>query len=130
MIISFAHTTPALLAGRKTVTRRDWKPEHAAKFKPGMICDAWNYSPRVVKRNPHKVAEIEIVSVTRESTKDMPDSDYAAEGFGYLDEIEGGRYWVCFFSRWIRFPETLYVVRFKVVKYLEGPKAPKKETRV
>lgn len=32
MILSFAYTTQALIEGRKTVTRRDWKPKHAETF--------------------------------------------------------------------------------------------------
>ena len=33
MIISFRHTTPALLAGRKTVTRRSWHPVHLERWQ-------------------------------------------------------------------------------------------------
>lgn len=34
-IISFAETTPALLADAKTVTRREWAEKHARSFKAG-----------------------------------------------------------------------------------------------
>ena len=58
MIISFARTTPALLNGCKTVTRRDWKDVHAAKFKEGDLVDAYDKSPR---NGGHKVATIRII---------------------------------------------------------------------
>jgi hypothetical protein len=37
MTISFAWTTPALLAGHKTVTRRDWDAEYAIRFAAGQL---------------------------------------------------------------------------------------------
>ena len=46
-IISFAWTTPALLAGAKTVTRRDWKGRHGMAFHEGDFVQAWDRSPRV-----------------------------------------------------------------------------------
>lgn len=77
MIISFAYTTDALLAGQKTVTRRDWAPSHAAKFYPGLVVDAWSRNPRVP--GARKVAEIQIVSVRLEPVQLLLDNpDYAA----------------------------------------------------
>lgn len=121
MIISFGWTTPALIAGQKTVTRRDWKPQHAAKFKAGMVVDAWNTSPRNVKKDPHKVATIRLTADARlERTRQAPDSDWYAEGFEYLSEhgikVDGKEptklWW-----EWRR-PDnyqSLYVVRFEVL---------------
>lgn len=63
MIISFAWTTQALLAGRKTVTRREWTDGHAAKFKPGDLVDAWDKLPRC--KGSKKVAVIRIISIKR-----------------------------------------------------------------
>lgn len=77
MIISFAHTTPALLAGKKTVTRRDWKPGHAAKFHSGLDVDAWDRSPRV--KRARRVAEIRIVSVRLEPIQRLLDDPRYAE---------------------------------------------------
>ncbi len=57
MIISFAWTTPALLAGAKTMTRRDWTDAHAAKFHAGDLVDAYDKSPRA---HGHKVATIRL----------------------------------------------------------------------
>ena len=82
MIISFAWTTPALLAGAKTVTRRDWKPEHAAKFHAGMLVEAYDRSPRAHGR---KVATIRLTSAPRrEWSSHLSEADYEAEGFVWL----------------------------------------------
>ena len=45
-IISFAWTTPALLAGRKTVTRRDWSDRYALLFHADDFVAGYNRSPR------------------------------------------------------------------------------------
>lgn len=83
MIVSFSWTTSALLAGRKTVTRRGWDASYAKRFKPGMLVQAYDRSPR---NGGKRVAIIRILSVTYEADADAPDSDYEAEGFDYLVE--------------------------------------------
>ena len=126
MIISFGWTTPALLAGHKTVTRREWKPQHAAKFKAGMLVDAWNTSPRNVKGDPHKVATIRLTADAEYDrfrgalTTDMP--DWKAEGFewmwenGYWEKVNAVQeHWA-----WT-FDEPIYIVRFEVVEVLKRP---------
>lgn len=81
-IISFAWTTPALLAGAKTVTRRHWKPGYAARFKAGDFILAYDKSPRAHGR---PVAIIRLIQAPHyESLAKMPDADFQAEGFGYL----------------------------------------------
>lgn len=78
MIVSFAHTTDALLSGLKTVTRRDWCDSHAAKFGTGQLVDAYDHLPR---SGGHKVATIRLTcDPYKERLIDMPDSDLAAEG--------------------------------------------------
>jgi hypothetical protein len=73
-IISFARTTAALVAGRKSVTRREWKDayfqafkklldEAIAKGEKGLRVQAWSASPH---RHGKKVGEILITSLTRE----------------------------------------------------------------
>lgn len=129
MIISFGWTTPALLAGAKTVTRRQWTPKHAAHFKAGMLVDAWNTSPRNVKGYPRKVAVIRLTETPGlEFTKDAAISDFKEEGFAYLqanglkvDGLTPLQLW----ERWHipEFHTALYVVRFEVVEYMEGPLA-------
>lgn len=123
MIISFGWTTPALLAGAKTVTRRDWKPEHAAKFKAGMLVDAWNTSPRNVHMSPRKVAVIRLTAdPVLEHTDDAPMSDWLGEGFELLQQqgikvarLKPAELW----QRWHEESQSLYVVRFEVVELLE-----------
>jgi len=117
-IISFAHTTPALIAGEKTVTRRNWKTDYAFQFKEGMHLQAWNKSPRY---KGIKVAEIVLTcDPFREYTKAMPDIDYKNEGFKWmlLNDVKLGnilptyKYWF----DWKRRNELLWVVRFELVK--------------
>jgi hypothetical protein len=40
MDLSFAWTTPALIADRKSCTRRDWSADYAARFRDGLNRDA------------------------------------------------------------------------------------------
>lgn len=121
MIISFAWTTPALLAGAKTVTRRNWKSAHAAKFKAGDLVDAWDRSPRFGGR---KVADIRLTrDPYLESTADAPDSDYAAEGFDYLERHQqtlDGAPASAVWRDWKEDPRHLYVVRFEPAEVSDG----------
>lgn len=82
-IISFAWTTPALVAGQKTVTRREWDDDYAKRWKPGEIALAYNRSPRA---HGEAVARLKIISVTHEDDFLAPSSDYEAEGFAWLKE--------------------------------------------
>ena len=85
-IISFGWTWPALLAGgnlQKTVTRREWDAEYAASFKAGELVQAYDRSPRFKGK---RIVTIKLLSAPcLEPISDMPDSDYEAEGFAYLD---------------------------------------------
>lgn len=117
MIISFGKTSGALLAGCKTVTRRDWNPKHAAKFKAGMLVDAWNTSPRNVRGNPHKIATIRLTAdpYLEDSRAVCTWDEAAAEGFHWMDE-NGLRDQVdAIEADWMRNPRDVYVVRFEVV---------------
>jgi hypothetical protein len=84
MIISFAWTTAALLAGRKTVTRRQWARSYAEKFYRGQIIDAYDKQPRFGGK---KVA---VIQLTHEPSfqldADIADSDFEHEGFAYMAE--------------------------------------------
>lgn len=83
MIISFAHTTEAFLAGIKTVTRRDWSDKHFQQwlkaYEAGrLIHDAYDKSPRC---HGKKVGQFELTCMPyREALRDMPESDLKAEG--------------------------------------------------
>lgn len=130
MIISFGWTTPALLAGHKTVTRRDWKAQHAEKFKAGMLVDAWNTSPRNVHMNPRKVAVIRLTQDPYlQQTRQAPTEDWDAEGFEYLSAngfLVAGKTPEALWNEWHRHGNygALYVVRFEVVEYIEAALLP------
>lgn len=80
-IISFARTTPALIARQKTVTRREWTDAHAARFKVGELVQAWSASPH---RRGHRIGIIRITALNKEPTRQIPETDWEAEGFAYM----------------------------------------------
>lgn len=124
MMISFGWTTPALLAGRKTVTRRDWSAGTVARarraFEAGEAIDAWNTSPRNVRGNPHRIGKIRLTAEPRrEATRLVPVEDYEREGFAYLDEhgiLLNGRKPIQLFEEWEDGDGTLVVVRFVLLE--------------
>lgn len=116
MIISFGKTTEALLAGEKTVTRRAWKPSHAARFHALDLVDAWSQLPRV--KGSRKVAVIRLTADPVLSSI-YPLDDYWAEGLDWMeDEAQSidGLEPVAFWQRWRRERPWLYVVRFELVE--------------
>jgi hypothetical protein len=125
-IISFAWTTPALLAGQKTCTRRDWEPRYGRMFgKAGDLVAAYDRSPR------YKGQQVGTIRLTytpyQESTRDAPPGDYYAEGFGYLTEHGikvDGMMPMALWQAWHheRHAENLWVVRFELVEV--GPNEP------
>lgn len=121
MIVSFAWTTPALLAGAKTVTRRDWTAEYAARFRAGHLVDAWDRSPRTGKGR--KVATI---SLTCDPYQQMSDAlhplEYRDEGFLWLD-AHGHRETIArIVDDWHDNARLLWVVRFELVRVeVAGP---------
>lgn len=117
MIISFALTEAEFLAGKKTVTRRRWKPAHADHFKADTLHQAWSKVPYA------KGARLlGTIRVTRdaylERLADMPVEDLAAEG-GMCATVED-------FIRLIegKPDEKVYVLRFEVVEYAVGDGRP------
>jgi uncharacterized protein YqfB (UPF0267 family) len=117
MIISFAWTTPALLAGAKTMTRRDWSPEHALRFNAGMLVDAWDRSPRT--KLGRKVATIRITRPPHlEWSSDLSEEDVDREGFNWL-RAHGE--WVQveqIISAWRAERRFIWVVEFELVEVL------------
>ena len=114
LIISFAKTTPALLAGIKTVTRRFWTAGHAAKFRKGMKVQAWDKSPR------YHGKQVGVIRLTEkpylEPLRKMPEEDVAAEGVPGVTTKEQ-------FIAMMGGPnETPYVVRFKLVGRIKRKK--------
>ena len=114
--ISFAWTTPALLAGRKTTTRRAWKDHYAAMFRAGELVEAWDRLPFV---GGHCIATIRLrAAPVRESTARVGAEDWEAEGFAYMTEIGArvdGKWPWEFFTDWQDDPRDLWVVRFDLV---------------
>jgi hypothetical protein len=122
-IISFAYTVPALLANRKTCTRRAWNDDYARRFKKGDMIKAYDRSPRFGGK---QVAIIQLTcDPTYEPMIEMPNSDYWAEGFGYLNENrhllpKSMPYDVSLagFRDWQNDGSSMWVIRFKVVEIL------------
>ena len=128
--ISFAWTTAALLAGRKTVTRRMGSDDYYGRFQAGDILTAWDRSPRF-KGKP--IAKIELTEKPYiEPLFLMPDADYEGEGFAYFDanpEIIP-KYWhktfkernISTFRQWFTISQDcmdpMWVIRFKVLEII------------
>lgn len=125
--ISFGHTWPALVARAKSVTRRQWKAAQAKTFHAGDQVLALDKDRRA---GGQPIAELRLVDDVRsERLIDMPDSDYAAEGFSWFhaheqaipmsalgqpwakDECSLGAYLVW---RHTRPAQRVYVVRFTI----------------
>ena len=126
-IISFAYTTPALLAGVKTVTRREWAAKYANSFRAGELITAYDKSPRV---HGKPVAKIRLTAApTLQPDSSAPDSDYEAEGFGWLERnpqhlpAGGNVAWMETvsretFDRWRDSGGQHWVVRFELLEVL------------
>jgi len=122
-MISFAWTTPALLADRKRVTRRDWSPEYAKRFREGDLVAACDRQPRFRGK---QVATIRLTcNPYRQSTLLAPESDYYYEGFAYLEQLGAkvnGLAPAELWRQWKEHPIELYVVRFELVEVINGNK--------
>lgn len=83
MIISFAWTTPVLLTGKKTVTRRRWSGRYhnlwVDHYARGFyVHDAYDKSPRFGGKRVGRILLTEMPKWER--LCDMPESDLDAEG--------------------------------------------------
>lgn len=116
--ISFAWTTPALLAREKSVTRRDWKPQYAKRWREGDPATAYDRSPRYGGK------PVGLIRLTHApylaSTTAVPRSDWWAEGFDYLSRLDpvplvDGLTPRELWESWHAEPRALYVVRFEIV---------------
>lgn len=124
MIISFAWTSAPLVAGRKTVTRREWSESYARRFHKGMVVDAYDRQPRF------KGKKIAVIRLTHdpylEHISEMPDADYEYEGFRYLDEhpdlipksfkMMPGETMGDRFDMWKMIGEMYWVIRFEIIR--------------
>lgn len=84
-IISFAWTTPQLLDGSKTCTRRHWNDRYANTFRVGDRVKAYDKNPRAKGK---WVATIEITAVYKERLDRMPEADVDAEGGRWINAEE------------------------------------------
>ena len=84
-IISFAWTTPAVKVKVKTCTRRDWTENYASRFREGQHLMGYDRNPRIGGKPFQEVVLTQVPY--RERYCDVPDSDWEAEGFAYLESI-------------------------------------------
>jgi hypothetical protein len=121
--ISFSWTWPAFVARAKTVTRRQWTSDYAARWKVGARFTALDKSRRFGGR---VIGLGTIHSVYYEPIANMPDDDYVYEGFGWLHthpeclpRSAAGQLWAqCTldaFDKWRRSLAYYWVVRFEAV---------------
>ena len=89
MVISFAWTSEAFKAGRKVKTRREWSDDYAQKFHIGDCCKAYDKQPRF---GGQQIGMLQVRSLAYEDISIMPESDYEAEGFLYMEE-QGLKIW-------------------------------------
>jgi hypothetical protein len=142
MILSFGYTSPAFLAGEKTVTRRDWSLRTVAAYLKGesldvatgrliggVIHQAWDKVPHAGGR---KIGLIRLTHVpVCRPLSEMTEQDFADEGFEWFSqhpEVDlpaaakaqlwyprAGESWRVAFERWRLSGQCLYVVRFERV---------------
>ena len=116
-IISFAWTSRALIAERKTRTRRKWNDKYAKKFKKGDIIKAYDRSPLYGGR------AIKVLRLTadpvKEDIRNMPNSDYEREGFKFMEENDI-KIWKkdpkTAFKEWKEEGGDYYIIDFEFVK--------------
>lgn len=120
MILSFAWTTDALLAGFKDSTRRQWSPRTLAQFlqraRDRTPLDAYNTNPRV---HGMKVATIR-QTVEPAWSSDLPAGDWHREGFDWLQRygytVDGQTPAALWYAWETAIPaQTAVVVRYEVL---------------
>lgn len=120
-IIEFSETLAALLAGQKTCTRREWKPQYAARWKAGDEAIAYSKSPR---KGGKPVARIRLTEAPYlESSERIPFDDFVHEGFAYMRDhgltLFGGASPGEVWADWHRNRRDLWVVRFSLVSVIK-----------
>jgi hypothetical protein len=131
--IVFGWTTPALLAGAKSVIRLPETNRQPERWHPGTLVPAYSKLPH------HGGRPIGVVQVTADPALEplaaMPESDYEAEGWGWLHEhrdllprwITRSDFNPAAFDAWRRRDALLWVVRFRLVAAVMADEA--KEAR-
>lgn len=118
MIVSFAHTTAALLAGAKSVTRReDWQATHAEHFRAGMLVDAWDRLPRV--KGAERIGAIRVTKAPyRQRSDRVTPDDWYREGFAWMQahgSLEDMQRAHNIWTGWKEHPVELWVLEFELV---------------
>jgi len=111
MIISFGWTRDAFIAGRKSVTRRNWTDNYARGVTPGCLMDAYDCSPRAGGR---KIAVIRVLSCQREAlSRLITEPAYAREEL----QKEGGMWRDVkeFLELFRNFHSSPYRIEFEIV---------------
>ena len=115
--ISFSWTVPALLAGHKTVTRREWKETWAKQFYAGEIVAAYD---KATYLGGKQVATIELLQAPyQERTSQAPPGDYDREGLAWMEQQQltiQGLSPRAFWDQWLAEDLPVWVVRFKVLE--------------
>lgn len=131
--ITFAWTTPAVKAQRKTVTRRQWQDGYGNRFRTGDLMIAAD------RRKEFGGSPFGIIRLAQKPYKEsetlMPEADFEGEGFAYLSEhpeLKPKRWrdtnLRVLFDQSKRTGEVVWVIRFEVVELFdEVPKPPKAE---
>lgn len=119
--ISFGWTSAPLLAGEKTVTRRNWNERYAESFKAGERCWALD---KVYFAGGKRIAVIELTEAPYiQLTGHLPwfPDEWKAEGFAYMEANSltvNGKSPRSFWDDWVREDEEMWVVRFRLVETL------------
>ena len=114
--ISMAWTKGAFLSGEKTVTRRTWSPDYARRIKPGMELVALDKQRRF---GGVPIGRIKVLSITRENSSTIPEEDYRAEGFDWMERTGHsiwGKHPRNAFKDWKAEAVDLWVIRFEVIE--------------
>lgn len=119
LIISFAWTTDALLAGAKTCTRRSWSSVHARVFHGWQVVEAWDKLPYA---GGHHVADIVLIEAPYLSAE-YPEGDYEREGLAWMEKqgrLIKGQSPRVFWEEWRAKAPSLWVVRFELREMING----------
>ena len=120
-IITFAWTTPALVAGAKTTIRQPWSETIASRFHGGSEVAAYD---RVGNSGGRQVACIRLTEApVHQPFSDIPDEDYEREGWAWLHAhadllpgyIKASDFSKESFEKWRSRPGGIWVVRYELV---------------
>lgn len=117
--VSFQYMLEPLLAGIKTVTRREWRLRHTRRFHEGDFVQAFDKMPSTGGK---RVAMIQLTcDPYLENTANMPNEDWINEGLAFMEEngqTIKGIHPAAFWLKWKEHDKIdLFVIRFKVAGF-------------